>query len=368
MALKGKGFYLWKIPECENGDANAIASLAVAAGLTHVLIKIANGIYSSNYDFDRKIDLVPPVRQALKARGVQLYGWHYVYGNDPAGEARIAIQRCRELGVDGYVIDAEVEYKAPGKKSAAERFMRSLRSGIPDIPVALSSFRYPSLHPQLPWREFLEYCDLNMPQVYWISARNPGSQLTRCVREFQNLTPYRPIFPTGAAFAEHGWRPTEEEVVEFMDTARSLHLDGVNFWSWDNSRKRLPHLWDRIARYDWSGSGQPKDIAQQYIDALNTNNADQVVALYSPNAVHINSARTIQGTPALRAWFYLLLTQLLPGGRFTLTGFSGSGNSRHLTWTATSSAGNVHDGSETFGLLNEKITYHYSSFSIKSNQ
>jgi hypothetical protein len=128
MTLEGKGFYLWKIPACENGNAGAIASVAYQAGLTHVLIKIANGVYKSNYDYDQKLDLVPPVVQALKARGVQVWGWHYVYGNDPGGEARIAVQRTRELNLDGYVLDAEGEYKSPGKRNAAELFMRAHRA------------------------------------------------------------------------------------------------------------------------------------------------------------------------------------------------------------------------------------------------
>lgn len=365
MTLKGKGFYLWKIPNCENGNPGAIARVAYAAGLTHVLIKIANGIYRSNYDYDRKVDFVPEVAAALKARGIQVWGWHYVYGNDPAGEARMAVQRMRELYLDGYVLDAEVEYKAPGKRSAASQFMRLLRAGLPDKPIALSSFRYPSYHPQLPWREFLERCDLNMPQVYWMKADNPGAQLTRCVQEFQNLTPFRPIFPTGAAFPEHGWQPTAAEVTEFLNTARGLELQGVNFWSWDSTRSKMPELWELIAKYDWDGALPLPDIAVQYIDALNSHDVERLVALYRPNAVHISPTRTIQGSEALRGWFLSLLNQLLPDGRFKLAAFTGSGNTRHISWTASSRAGSVFDGSDTFGLLEGKIAYHYSNFSIR---
>ena len=47
-APQGKGFYIWKIPSCEGGDPVKIAYTAHRAGLTHVLIKIANGIYDYN--------------------------------------------------------------------------------------------------------------------------------------------------------------------------------------------------------------------------------------------------------------------------------------------------------------------------------
>jgi hypothetical protein len=365
MTLTGKGFYIWKIPDCERGNAGAIAALAASAGLTHVLIKITDGLYSYNYDYQRKIDLVPPVRDALKARGIDVWGWQYIYGRDPAGEARIAVQRMQELGLDGFVINAEVEYKEPGKRAAATTYMRALRNGLPNTPLALSSYRYPTYHPQLPWREFLERCDWNMPQVYWVLASNPGAQLARCLNEFQNITPYRPIFPTGAAFAEHGWRPEADQIEAFMNAARDLNLTGVNFWSWDNCRRRLPHLWDTIAAYDWDGTGPPKDIAQLYIDALNERNPERVAALYTPSAVHITATRTIQGLAAIRTWYHTLFNQILPDASFTLTGFSGAGNTRHLTWTAESTAGFVHDGSATFGLLDGKIAYHYSAFTIR---
>ncbi|MGD8753264.1 MAG: hypothetical protein PVG14_17650, partial [Anaerolineales bacterium] len=81
MTLQGKGFFIWKIKECENGNAEAIANLAQEADYSHILIKIADGVYSYNYDWDLDIDLVPPVAQALTDRGIQTWGWHYIYGD-----------------------------------------------------------------------------------------------------------------------------------------------------------------------------------------------------------------------------------------------------------------------------------------------
>ncbi len=115
-----------------------------------------------------------PIVQALHAINLQVFGWHYVYGENPSGEARIAIQRVKELGLDGYVIDAEVEYMQPGKDAAARQFMAALRDALPSLPIALCSFRFPSYQPNFPWQAFLEKCDLNMPMVYWVQAHNAG--------------------------------------------------------------------------------------------------------------------------------------------------------------------------------------------------
>jgi hypothetical protein len=360
--LRGKGFFIWQIPNCEKGDSQAIAHLAHEARLTHVLIKIADSSYS--YNIYEGVDLVPPLVRKLHERGIEAWGWHFVRGDNPIGEANKAIERVTTLGLDGYVIDAEGPYKQRGKSVAAKKFMMRLREGLSGVPIGLSSYRYPSYHPQLPWREFLEGCDFNMPQVYWKFAHNPGEQLSRCVREFQALTPSRPIIPTGAAFKEHGWNPSGDEILDFIEAARKLNLPAVNFYSWDSCRARLPEIWKIARDFDWDAPPSPPDITMQYIDALNSGDPDQLVKLYNPNAVHITAARTVQGIKSLRIWYQTLFSSILPNAKFTLTSYSGRNNSRHLSWTATSDMGAVHNGNDTFGIYEGKITYHYSFFTI----
>jgi hypothetical protein len=364
MPLQGKGMYIWRIANCQNGDANAIASLAKQADFSHVLIKIADGPGSFNIDLESGIDLAPPVAQALRSRGIQVYGWHYIYGNDPLGEANKAIQRLDQLDLDGYVIDAEGEFKQPGKAEAARKFMDRLRSALPSLPVAFCSYRFPSFHPQIPWREFLEKCDYNMPQVYWQSSHNPGEQLVRSVREFQAMSPSRPIIPVGSAYKSGAWAPTPAEMQEFLQTAQSLNLSAANFWEWANTRTHLPAVWDAIRDYPWSTVPPPQDITQQLVAAYNTHDPDRVTSLYTPTAVHITAARTVQGSAAIRTWYQSLFNELLPNATFTHTGYTGTASSRHFTWTATSNAGSVRNGNDTIGLLNGKISYHYTFFTV----
>jgi hypothetical protein len=367
VPLEGKGFFIWQIRYTENGSASAIANLAAQANYSHVLVKIADGAYSYNID-SNGVDLVPPLVQALHARNIQVWGWHYVYGDYPNDEANKAIQRIRQTSVDGYVIDAESEYKDPGKDQAARTFMSRLRSSFPSLPVALCSYRYPSYHPQLPWEEFLERCTYNMPQVYWVGAHNPGDQLRRSVSEFQAMSPFRPIIPVGSAYRGGSWSPTTSDITQFLNTARSLNLSAANFWEWAHCRSYLPTIWNTIRDYQWSTQPPPPppppDITVQYINALNSHNPAQVVALYTLTGVHVTSARTIQGTGAIQSWYQTLLTQLLPNATFNLISSSGNGSSRHITWTATSSAGNVNNGSDTLGLISDRIAYHFSSFSL----
>lgn len=363
MVLEGKGFFTWKIPACEGGDISAIVTVALAARLTHVLIKIADGTVVYNIDESTGVDYANRLTKALKSNGIKAWGWHYVYGYNPLGEANIAIQRVRQLDLDGYVIDAEDQYQEPGKKEAANKFMNQLRMALPELPVALSTFRYPSYHQSFPWKEFLEKCDLVMPQVYWMQAHNAGEQLSQSVRQLRAMTPYRPIIPTGPAFREHGWQPTINEVIDFLQTAKQLNLSAANFWEWSDARSgRLPGVWETISQFSWSGADEPQDVCEKIIQALNAHDTNQLVDLYTPSAVHITSARTVQGSEAIRNWYNMLLNQILPGASFTLTSFTGSGSNRFYTWTATSAHGSVQNGNDVLGLADNKIAYHYSFF------
>ena len=240
--------------------------------------------------------------------------------------------------------------------------MDRLRAAYPSLPMALCSYRFPSYHPQFPWTEFLSRCDLNMPQVYWLLAHNPAEQLTRSVNEFRSMTPHRPIFPVGSAYKGGSWEATPDDVVVFLDTAKSLNLNGASFWEWSNCRKYIPEVWNAIAGYTWSESSLLQDIVDKLFAALNDHNLDRLTNFYTPTAVHVNSARTVQGTPAIRAWYQSLFNQLLPEARFTLTSNTGTGSSRHLSWTATSSAGDVVDGNDTLALVEGKIAYHFTFF------
>lgn len=362
MPLQGKGYFIWRIWACENGDVNAIANLAQQARFSHVLIKVADGTYS--YNIYNNVDLVPPLIQALRRKGIQCWGWHYLYGDSPLQEADKAIQRISQLGLDGYALDVEGEFEQSGKNVAARNFMNRLRSAYPKLPIALCSYRFPSLHPLVPWSTFLQQCDYNMPQVYWEQAHNPAEQLTRCVQEFQALTPVRPIIPVGSAYRSGSWSANSAEVLEFLLAAQSLNLNAANFWEWVNTRKYLPDVWNTIRDYDWAATPPVGDISEQFIQALNSHDPDKVSVLYIPDAVHVNSSRTIQGLSAIHSWYDTLLNSMLPNATFIHTGYTSSATARWFTWRAISNKGNVENGSDTLGLYNGKIAYHYTSFTI----
>ncbi len=368
MNLHGKGFYLWNIPNCEKGNVQAIADEAQKAGLTHVLIKIADRFYAHNVSKDGKVDYVPPLVEALHERGIQAWGWQYVYGFEPIPEAQIAIRRLSQLHLDGFVIDAEEQYKLPGRKLAAQKYLGELRNRFPDLPLGFSSYRFPKLHASLPWEVFLPQVQVIMPQVYWEQAHNPAAQLRRCLMEYRSLQPSTPIIPTGAAYKWGGWRPTPQDILEFLQAVDANELRGCNFWGWEFCRRDLPELWETIAQYKRTPTPQPdpqpQDIIQSLFDALNQRDLNRVIQLYHPAAVHVKALRTDQGHPAIQRWYRHLLENLLPEAQFTLISQHPQGNQRYFKWKAVSPHGMVQEGNDTVHFLNDRILYHASQFQI----
>ncbi|MRR32300.1 hypothetical protein EG834_18670, partial [bacterium] len=69
---------IWKILSCEGGNPSAIANVAQAAGFSYVVIKIADAGVAYNYDKVNNKDLIPAVVEALRAKGISVWGWQYV--------------------------------------------------------------------------------------------------------------------------------------------------------------------------------------------------------------------------------------------------------------------------------------------------
>ena len=369
--LTGKGWFIWQVSRCEHGSAKAIADKAEAAGLSHVLIKVAERTYSYGLNWHGQ-DQVAPVAEALRAKGIQVWGWHYVYGQKPVDEAKIAVQRARQLGLDGYVIDAEGEYTAPGMAAAAHTFMASLKGGLPaETVVALSSYRYPSVHRDLPWAAFMEHCDLVMPQVYWLGAHNSAAQLTRSVTELSEArlvgTP-RPVIPTGSAYGSGNWTATADDLGNFLTAAQQLKLGAANFYSWDAAAIPDNHdLWNTVANYNWQDGASDlvnDTLIKRLFAALNAADLAELGRVYAQNAAHVTAERTLFGVGTIVAWYQMLLTTQLDGALFSITSLTGTGNSRTVKWTAASPQAEVMDGDDTFGIVNGLILYHAAHFTV----
>ncbi|MEX1248854.1 MAG: nuclear transport factor 2 family protein [Anaerolineales bacterium] len=381
MSIQGKGVFLWQVKRVAGGDANAIAEQAKAANLTHILIKVADGRYS--YNITNGVDMVPALVTALRARGIAAWGWQYVYGSDPPAEAKKAIERVKLFKLDGFVVNAEAQFKAKGMDAKARKYMQELRKGLPGLPIGLSTYRYPTVHYQFPFTAFLDYCDFALPQVYWVGSVNPAQQLKKSYGEFQSLKPGLPVVPTGAAYSQGSWTPTPQQLNDFMAAARELQLPGANFWEMSTAQENGGALWSAVRDYDWATGSAPTpapdeaeeeppapkpDIIARYISALNSGDPSKVTVLYEKNtAKHAHNGHTRTGRSAIYAWYNTLLKKSLPGGKFSVIGSSANGSTYTLQWKATAPKAKVQRGKDSIVMSSANpnlIAEHTTKFTI----
>jgi hypothetical protein len=286
--ILNKGIYVWNVAY-KDGDVvkeysspEGLAAELKAGGFGHALLKVCDG--TARFGVINGVDYLPEYVKAIKAAGIAVWGWGYVYGTYPAGEAAVAIERCKELGLSMFVVDAEAEYK--NKPYQARTYMTAVRKGLPDAVLALSSFRFPTYHREFPFREFAEHCNLMMPQVYWEGAKNAGDQLRRCVSEYTDLGFGLPIAVTGAAYKSTSvsWQPTAGEVQEFYQVADEMGLEMVNFWEWQCAKKI--NLWQTLMALEGEVTEpdtNPEDNNPDYIseDEIRTIVRDEVEKILS---------------------------------------------------------------------------------------
>ena len=263
--ITGKGMYIWKIKECEGGVISDIVTMCQNANFSHVIIKIADGTSGYNFTEDDG-DMAKALVDALKAVDIEPWGFQYIYGVYPIQEALTANRRIEETGVVGFVINAEGEIKNIANNGAIVAvYCDSLNDHLPWV---LSSYRYPEEHPKFPWQTFVDWLnkdgDFMMPQVYWMDAHNPAEQLRECLRQYVKITDL-PILPTGSAFCEHGWCPTNEEIEEFATESEVQGLPGINFWEWAATRKG--GFWKTVRDIDYILE-TPQDCCEELWEAV----------------------------------------------------------------------------------------------------
>ena len=254
---KGKGLYVWNIVDMPSNWITEFMEM----GLTWIAVKIANGISSSNR---RRTagggwvdDILEPFVTKAKDEGLLVYGWQYVYCYSPEDEAEKAAERMKKFGLDGFIIDAE--HQCYGKPLTADLYSKMLRELMPDIPIGLSTYRFPDQHSRFPYKKFLDICDFNAPQVYW-NKGVAGKELRESYRQYEKIKSL-PFIPAGRAYYGEGFpKPTTLETYDFLDTAQILGCPAAFFWSADalyHRLKPLPEIRRAIAEYEWIGTGEP---------------------------------------------------------------------------------------------------------------
>ena len=268
----GKGTFIWQGATCPLRQA---IDACIAMGIKHVILKIGDEAHAHS----RTYPDMPAAAAAFRAAGIAVWVWHYIYGGywvdgsgeyretgvTPAREAAFALQQIKAIKPDMYVIDVEREWEQANPDKRAHRFMVAL--GKPECPVALSSFRFPSLHGTFPWWNFLYACNYHMPQVYWEAAGHkignriksgPVEELLECMTQLRQLYDI-PIIPVGRAYTGDGYSPKVTEITDFLRAAKDYGCPGASFWSLDAmfTHDGGANWQTAIAGFEWGGIETP---------------------------------------------------------------------------------------------------------------
>ena len=219
-AFDGTGMWIWYVSKSSDGTTAGIAAQAQQYGVNTVLVKSSDG--TSWWD-----QFSPTLVSSLKAAGLHVCAWQFVYGKSPDVEASLGA-RAAQTGADCLVIDAEGQYE--GLYAQAQTYINDLRALVgPDYPVALASFPYVDYHPSLPYSVFLgpNGAQYNVPQVYWKAIGTSVDTALAHTYDWNSLYG-RQIFPLGQLYDN----PSTSDVQRFRGLAAGYGAPGVSWWSW----------------------------------------------------------------------------------------------------------------------------------------
>ena len=228
---KGRAMWIWYLSRSAGGNLSAIAAHARAAGVKTLIIKSADGVRPWS-QFSRRMV------STLRAKGLHVCAWQYVYGTHPVAEAAAGARAAR-AGAECLIIDAEAEYE--GRYASAQIYLHRLRAAVGHrYRLGLTSFPYVDYHPAFPYSVFLGPggAQFNLPQMYW---RDIGASVDAVFRHTYatNRIYARPIHPLGQT--DHS---SADEIVRFRAMTVRYGAGGISWW--DFARTSANGLWRAI--------------------------------------------------------------------------------------------------------------------------
>jgi putative peptidoglycan binding protein len=219
-----RGTALWIAQVPPQATPAALLAEATQAGVHTLFVKAADGP-SPEPQFSSTL------LAGLRAAGVSVCGWTFVYGADPLGETAAAVAAGRN-GARCLVIDAEGAYDK--RYGAAQMFLRRLRSQLgPRFPLALAGQAEILQHPTFPYSVFLGPggFDYDLPQIYWLDL-GVGLDGAYAATIGVNSIYARPVAPVGQLYGS----PASGELVRFRALAAAYGASGTSFFDLDSAQ------------------------------------------------------------------------------------------------------------------------------------
>jgi hypothetical protein len=219
--------WIWEMPDTDKGNVAEIISQAKADHIGTLIIKGADGTTSWS-QFNK------PLVQEIHAAGLQVCDWQYIYGVNPATEAKVGAL-AKTDGANCLVIDAEVQYQ--GKYTQAQTYINDLRAKIgKNFAVGLAGLPYIGFHTSFPYSVFLgaNGAQYNLPQMYWIDIGTSVPYVFETTYQWNSIY-QRPIFPLGQLYGDSEGSPSASSIGEFDTVAADYHATGTSWWDFQSA-------------------------------------------------------------------------------------------------------------------------------------
>lgn len=234
---------VWQLGLC--GSATMLADLCHTYGIAGVTIKVLN----SYNNFNAKDGDAPLIKyiKTLHDRGLIVEGWGYHYPKSPERQGKAIAERYQTLALDAYQINVEAQYKLAGETKSGKAFKAMVNQLSPGMQVTVCSYRFPTVHPEMPWKVMSEHPAVNgwTPQVYWALSDNPVEQLQQCFDEYKAID-NKPVYPVGPTFGQNFtfvdntgkdtkvyWTPKMDELIDFRVACLEAEVSRIYYFRLD---------------------------------------------------------------------------------------------------------------------------------------
>lgn len=175
--------YVWHM-----SDPQRIIAIAQALQADGLAIKAGDGI-TVWPQFEQSV-------QRVRQAGLAAWAWAFCYGNDVAGESRVAVEAIR-AGADGFAADMETPYY-DGKDAESRLYGAIIRSHTGyAYPLGVTTMSSPRVAPALPWSTFRQWASFLSPQDYsWAYAGGGVQEVTRTYTSTRSYFRVPDIWPS----------------------------------------------------------------------------------------------------------------------------------------------------------------------------
>lgn len=226
----GRGFYIWRVSRCEGGHIPEIINRALRCNVSWLCIKCGDqGRPWQQFS--------PALVEVCHRAGIRIYGWSYDVPNRIEAQAEV-VRQIRDMGADGYLIDAEAEWdRDPHADEHARQYMDLLRPLSSDSFLLLDApWDVIAYHRSFPFTAFATGLSARCPQNYHIahgmSAHRSWARFVANWSKYHAQHPAQklPLIPSLST-----WQgATVEDVISLERAARSTGCPGVLHWVWDS--------------------------------------------------------------------------------------------------------------------------------------